>query len=57
VPSYSSHLLLMFPSSSVPFHNISSSVSTIALDIHQFLKPFIVTSGEMCCHSPLIHTD
>ena len=55
--SYSSHALLTFPSSSVPLHNISSSVPSNALDVRHFLKPFIVTSGEMCCHSPLIHTD
>jgi hypothetical protein len=53
VPSYSSHPPLTFPSSSVPFHNISS-VSSNALDIYHFLKSFIVTSGQMCCHSPLI---
>ena len=40
--------LLTFPSSSLPFHNISSSVPSIALDIQHFLKPFTVTSGEMC---------
>jgi hypothetical protein len=56
VPSYPSHPPLTFPSSSAPFHNISS-VSSNAMDIHHFLKPFIVTSGQMCCHSPLIHID
>ena len=45
----SSHKLLTFLSSSLLFHNISSSFPSIALDIQHLWKPFIVTSGEMCC--------
>ena len=45
--------------SSLPFHNISSSSSVpfTALDILHFLKPCTVTSGDMCCHAVMIHTD
>jgi len=56
VSSSSSHSLLIFPYSSLPFHTISL-VSSIALDIQHFLKPFTVTCGEMCCHPIMIHTD
>jgi len=34
------HPLLIFPTSSLPFHNISSSVLSTALDIQHFLKLF-----------------
>jgi hypothetical protein len=57
VPSLSSYSLLTYPSSSLPFHNISSSVSSTALDIQYFLKPFRITSGEMCCHAIMIQSD
>ena len=57
VPSSCSHSLLPSPSSSLPFHNISSSVWSTALDIQHFLKPFTVTSGEMCCHVVMMHFD
>jgi len=57
VPSSCSHSLLTFPSSSLPFHNISSSVLCTALDIQHFLKPFTVTSGEMSCHVDMMHFD
>jgi len=33
------------------------SVPSTALDIQQFLKPFTITSGEMCCHAVMIHSD
>jgi hypothetical protein len=56
VPSSPSHSLLTFPSSSLPFHNVSS-VPPIHLDIQHFLKPFPVASSEMCCYAVLIHTD
>ena len=46
-PSSSSHSFLIFPSSSLPFLNIS--VSSTALDVQHFLKPFAVTSGEKHC--------
>jgi hypothetical protein len=35
--------LLTFPSSSLPFRNIISSVSSSALDVQHFLKPLTVT--------------
>jgi hypothetical protein len=54
VPSSSSHSLLTFPSSSLQFHNISSVPST-TLDIQRFLKPFTITSGEMCYHAVMIY--
>jgi hypothetical protein len=57
VPSSSSHSLLTFPSSSLPFHNISSSVASTVLRIQRFLKPFTVTSGEIHCHAVVIHVD
>jgi hypothetical protein len=44
-------------SSSLPFHSIALSVSSTALDIQHFLKPFTVTSGEKYCHAVMIHTD
>jgi hypothetical protein len=48
VPLSSSHKLLNFLSSSLLFH-IQSSFPSIALDIQHLWKPFIVTSGEVCC--------
>ena len=57
VPSSSSHSLLTFPSPSLPFDNISSLVPSIPLDVQHFLKPFPVTSSEICCYSVMIHTD
>jgi hypothetical protein len=42
VPSSYSHSLLTFPSSSLSFHNISASFSSIAVDIQHFLKPLTV---------------
>ena len=56
VPSTSSHSLPTFPTSSLPFHNISS-LSSNALDIQRLLKPFNVTSHEMYCHAVMIHMD
>jgi len=56
VPSSFSSPLITFPSSSLPFRGISS-VPSIQLDIQHFLKPFTDTSGEMCCHAVIIHTD
>ena len=47
--------LLIFPFSSLPFHNISSSVPSLALGIQHFLKPFTVISNEMAVI--MIHTD
>ena len=43
--------------SSLPFHNISSSVPFTALDILRFLKPCTFTSSDMCCHAIMILTD
>ena len=40
-----------------PIPQISSSVPSIPLDTQHFLKPFTVTSSEMCCHAVLIHID
>ena len=37
----------------IPHHHY---VPSTALDIHHFLKPFTVTSGEMHCHVVMIHT-
>jgi len=54
---HSSHSLQTFPSSSLPFHNISSSVPSNALDIQHFLKPFTVTYGKMHCHAIMSHND
>ena len=54
VPSPFSHLRLKSPSS-VTYYNISSSVPSTALDIQHFLKPFTVASGEICCHTIMIH--
>ena len=42
---------LTFPSFSLPFHNISSSVPSNALDIQHFYKPFPVTTDEMLFHA------
>ena len=50
VLSSSWHSFVIFPSSSLVFHNIS--VPSVALDI-KHLKTFTVTSGEMCCHAGL----
>jgi hypothetical protein len=55
VPSSSSHSLLTFPFSSLPFYNIS--VPSTAVNIQNTLKPFTVTSGEKRCHAIMIHTD
>ena len=58
VPSSSSHSLLTFQSSSLPFHNVSSSslssssVSSNACDINHSLKPFTITSDELPHHDP-----
>jgi hypothetical protein len=57
VPSCSSHSLLTFLSSSQHFHNTSSSVPSTAVDIQHFLKPFTVTSGEMCYRAVMIYID
>jgi len=54
VPSFPSHSLLTFPSS-LPFYNVSPSVSYFALNVEHFLKPFTVTSGDLCCHAVMIH--
>jgi len=51
VPSSSSRSLLTLPPSSLPFHNISSSVPSTALDIQHFLKPLTITSGGMHCRT------
>ena len=56
MPSSSSHSLLTFPSSSLPFHHISS-VPSIVLEIQHFLNPFILISGEMHCHAVMIQSD
>ena len=42
------------PCHSTTYHH---RVASIALDIQQFLKPFTITSGEMHCHSVVIHTE
>jgi len=57
VPSSSSRSLLTFPSSSLQFHNTSSSVPSTTLDIQCFLKPFTITSGKMCYHDVMIYID
>jgi len=49
------HSLLTFPSSSLSSHNKSSLVPSTALDIKHFLKPFTVTSDEMCCDAIMSH--
>jgi len=51
VPSSSSHSLLAFPSSSLPFHYIPSSVP-----IH-CLKRFTIIYGEKHCHATVIHNE
>ena len=48
--------LLTSPSSSLSFNYISPVPST-ASNIHHFLKPFTVNSGEMSCYITMIHTD
>jgi hypothetical protein len=48
------HLFLTFPSSSLPFYSIPSSVSSIALDIQHFLELFTLTSGE-CYHAIMVY--
>jgi len=55
VPSSSSHSLLTFPSSSLPFLNISPSVSHISLYMQHFPKPFKHTSCNMPSHAVTIH--
>jgi hypothetical protein len=53
------------PSSSSQTHNIPILLTAIpqhiikatALDIQHFLKPLIVTCGEMCFHAVVIHID
>jgi hypothetical protein len=57
VPSSSSHSLLTFPSSSLQFHNTSSSVLSTTMDIQHFLKPFTITSDEMCYRAVMIYID
>jgi hypothetical protein len=56
VPSDSTDSLLTSPSSSPSSHNIPSVPST-TLDIWHFLKLYTVTSGEICCHAFMIHTE
>ena len=51
VPSSSSHSLVTLTASSLPFHNISSSAPSTALDIQHFLQPFTVISGVICSMS------
>jgi len=55
VPSSSSHSLLTFPSSALPFLNISPSVSHISLYKQHFPKPFTHTSCNMPSHAVMIH--
>ena len=57
VPSLFSHSLLTFPSSLMPFHNVSSAFPSTALDIQHFFNPFAVISGEMHCHTVVIYTN
>jgi len=45
------------PSSSLSFHNVSSSVPSTPIDVQHFMKSFTVTSGEMRFHAIMIHTD
>jgi len=54
--SSSSHSLPTFPSSSLSFHYIPSSVTSIALDVQHFLQPFTITSSDMCYHTITIHS-
>ena len=49
------HTFLTFPTSVMPFHNISSSVPSTALHIQHFLTPLAVTPGELHCHAVVIH--
>jgi len=52
--------LLLTPNISILFTailTISSSVSSIALDIQHILKPFTDTSGELRCHAFMIDID
>ena len=48
------HTLLTFPTSVMPFHNISSSVPSTALHI-QHLTPLAVILGELHCLAVAIH--
>ena len=43
------------PHSPLTFHNIPPSVPSTIFDIQHFLKPFTVTSVQMCCHAVMIH--
>jgi hypothetical protein len=55
VPSSSpSHSLSTFPSSSLSFHYIPSSIPSIALDIQHFLQLFKVFwwDAPLCCYNP-----
>ena len=49
--------LTLTPNILQSFPNVSSSVPSTALDRQHFLKPFAVTSGEMCYHAVLIQID
>ena len=53
VPSFSSHSLLTFPSSSFILQ-LSLSVPSSAMDIQCFLQPCTVTSGEIYCHAMMV---
>jgi len=57
VPSSSSHSLLTSPFLHFPSTTYNFQLSSTALDIQQFLKPFTVNSREMCCHAVVIHTN
>jgi hypothetical protein len=52
VPSSSSHLQLIFP-----FHNISPLVSSTAVAVKHFLKPFRVNGDETHCYAVIICMD
>ena len=49
------HTLLTFPTSVMPFHNISSTVPSAALHIQHLLTPLTVTPGELYCNAVVIH--
>jgi hypothetical protein len=51
------HRLPTHSHSHPPVHNVSTSVSTTAIDVQHFIKPFTVTSGKMCSYPIMIHTD
>jgi hypothetical protein len=51
------HTLLTFPTSVMPFHNISSSVPSTALDTQHLLTPLAVTPGQLHFQVVVIHTD